>query len=151
MAGWLIFTWSLAPFSLLMGTIASVSVSLFTFRFFINETEAGRRSLIPRLHYSVLYLLYVIFQMYAASFKVLYLICRGKINPRIVHFRTRLNTDIARVILTSSITLTPGTITVDLTDDHLIVHWLDAKTTHSRHAGDLIKGGFEKMLRRIWI
>jgi multicomponent Na+:H+ antiporter subunit E len=89
--------------------------------------------------------------MYAASFKVLYLICRRKINPRIVHFRTKLTTDIARVILTSSITLTPGTITLDLTDDHLIVHWLDAKTTHSRHAGDLIKGGFEKFLQRIWI
>ena len=81
--------------------------------------------------------------MYAASFRVLYNIIRGNINPRIVHFRTRLKSDTARVILANSITLTPGTITVDLDDDHLIVHWLNAKTTHSRHAGDLIKGKME--------
>jgi multicomponent Na+:H+ antiporter subunit E len=29
------------------------------------------------------------------------------------------------VILANSITLTPGTITVSLTDDHLLVHCLD--------------------------
>ena len=89
--------------------------------------------------------------MYAASFKVLYNIIRGNINPRIVHFRTKLKSDLARVILTNSITLTPGTIAIDLEDDHLIVHWLDAKTSHSRYAGDLIKGKMEKLLKRIFV
>jgi multicomponent Na+:H+ antiporter subunit E len=75
----------------------------------------------------------------------------GKIDPGIVHFRTRLKSDLARVILTNSITLTPGTITLDLNDDHLVVHWLDAKTSHSGYAGEMIKGRFERMLKRIWI
>jgi len=89
--------------------------------------------------------------MYVASFRVLVRILKGDINPRIVHFRTRLKTDIARVALSSSITLTPGTITLDLDDDHLVVHWLDAETTHSRYAGRLIKGAYEKLLRRVWL
>ena len=75
----------------------------------------------------------------------------GNINPRIVHFRTRLSSKFARVILANSITLTPGTLTLDLDEDHLVVHWVDAKTTHSHYAGRLIKGHFESWLKRIWV
>ena len=89
--------------------------------------------------------------MYIASFQVLFNVMRGDINPRVVHFRTRLRSDVARVILANSITLTPGTITLNLDDDHLIVHWLDAKTLHSKYAGELIKGDFEALLKRVFI
>jgi multicomponent Na+:H+ antiporter subunit E len=91
------------------------------------------------------------FNMYVASFLVMWQIVRGRINPGVVHFRTRLRSDLARVALTNSITLTPGTITVSLEDDHVIVHWLSARTTHSKYAGELVKGVYEKFLRRIWI
>lgn len=151
LAGWMLFTWSLVPFSLLMGAFFSLLTASFTYRIFIDEAEAGRRTLVPRLHYLVFYLLLLTYRMYISSFKVVYHVFRGDFNPRIVHFRTRLKTDIARVILTNSITLTPGTITLDLKDDHLIVHWLDAKTSHSRYAGDLVKGEFEHLLKKIWL
>ena len=97
------------------------------------------------------YILVIIFKMYVSSFEVLLSIIRGDINPGIVHFRTRLKSDLARVILANSITLTPGTIALHLDDDHLIVHWLNAKTRHSRYAGELIKEQFEKLLKRIFI
>ena len=40
-------------------------------------------------------------------------------------FRTRLRTDAGKVVLANSITLTPGTITVDVEDDVFLVHCLD--------------------------
>ena len=150
-AGWMLFTWSLDPGSLVAGIVSSLVVAWFTYSIFVDESEAARRAHLPRPHYFIVYLVVLVFNMYVASFQVLWQILRGKINPGIVHFRTRLKTDIARVALTSSITLTPGTITLDLTDDHLVVHWLDARTTHSRYAGELIKGIYEKLLRRIWL
>lgn len=150
-AGWLLFSESFAPFSLAIGLFFSAAVAFFTYNLFIDEQEADRKSLIFNIYISLFYLLFILFEMYAASFKVLYNIIRGNINPRIVHFRTKLKSDLARVILTNSITLTPGTITIDLEDDHLIVHWLDAKTSHSRYAGDLIKGKMEKLLKRIFV
>jgi multicomponent Na+:H+ antiporter subunit E len=82
---------------------------------------------------------------------VLWQVIRGRANPGVVHFRTRLRADIARVALTNAITLTPGTITLDLDEDHVIVHWLDARTTHSRYAGELIKGAYERLLGKIWV
>jgi multicomponent Na+:H+ antiporter subunit E len=150
-AGWMLFTWSVDIGSLVAGIISSLLVAFFTYSVFIGRDEAARRAHLPRPHFFVVYLVVLIINMYMASFLVLWKILRFKINPGIVHFRTRLKTDIARVALTSSITLTPGTITLDLTEDHLVVHWLDVKTTHSAYAGELIKGIYENLLKRIWL
>jgi multicomponent Na+:H+ antiporter subunit E len=149
--GWLLFTWSLAPRTLLLGAIHCAVIAVFTYAIFIEHDEAARRSHVPRVHLLIVYLVVLVFQMYVASFRVLAQIIRGKINPGVVHFRTRLRSDIARVVLTNSITLTPGTITLLLDDDHLIVHWLDARTTHSRYAWTLVASAYEKLLGRIWV
>jgi len=151
MAGWLLFTGDLSLSSLLIGLIFSFLIALLTYSLFFHEKEAHKRSLLPRVYLLGLYLLVMIFKMYVASFKVLFSIIRGEINPRVVHFRTRLKSDLARVILANSITLTPGTISLHLDDDHLIVHWLNAKTRHSKYAGELIKEQFEKLLKRIFV
>ena len=151
MGGWLLFTWTLDPGAIVLGVIHSVIIAVLTYPTFIEYDEAARRSHFPRVTILAVYLVVLAFNMYVASFKVLWQILRGRINPGVVHFRTRLRTDIARVALTSSITLTPGTITLHLDDDHLIVHWLDARTTHSKYASNLIAGPYERLLRRIWI
>lgn len=149
--GWLLFTWSLDTRSLLLGAGFSLIIALATFRIFIDDDEAARRTLMPRVHLLVIYIFLVLYKVYMASFAVAWSTIRGNFNPRVVHFRTRLNSDIARSVVSGSITLTPGTITLELTEDHLVVHWLNAETTHSRYAGELVKGTFEKILKKIWV
>lgn len=149
--GWLLFAWDLSARTIVIGLLQCVVVAVLTYPVFIQDDEAARRSQLPRVHMLGVYLLVLVFNMYVASFKVLWQILRGRINPGVVHFRTRLNSDIARLALSNSITITPGTITLQLDDDHLIVHWLDARTTHSKYAGKLIKGTYEKLLSRVWI
>ena len=150
-AGWLLFTGNVAPYSLFLGVVFAFVVALATYRYFIEEHEAAWRSLVPRLYFLLVFLLVILWKIYAASFRVAWQVLSGRINPRIVHFRTRLKYDLARAILANAITLTPGTVTLDLDEDHLIVHWLDAKTSHSHHAGKIIKEHFENWLRRIWM
>lgn len=149
--GWLLFTGSLKAGSLINGAVFSLLIAILSYRIFIDETEAARRSLIPRIPLLLVYLILLIGKMYVSSFQIVWKIIRGNYRPAIVHFRTRLNSDIARTILANSITMTPGTITVEMNDDHLIVHWLDAPTSHSRYAGTLIKGKMEGLLRKIWM
>lgn len=151
MIGWILFTGTLALFSLLLGSIFSFCVAFLTYSIFIEEVEAARRFLLPHIYLIPIYLGVLIYKIYVASFRMVFDLIKGDINPRIVHFRTRLKSDMARVVLANSITLTPGTLTLDLDEDHLVVHWLNAKTTHSHYAGRLIKGHFEVWLRRIWI
>ena len=150
-AGWLLFTGSFQLRSLLMGAGFSFLISLATFKLFIDDDEAARRTLLPRVHWLVVYLFLVFFKLYAASFQTALSVIRGSYTPRVVHFRTRLNSDIARSVISGSITLTPGTITLELSEDHLVVHWLFASTTHSRYAGNIVKGSFEKILKRVWV
>jgi len=150
-AGWMLFTVSTNLRSLLMGGGFSFLIALTTFKLFIDDDEAARRTLLPRVHWLLFYFILVFYKLYSSSFKTAFSVLRGTYYPRVVHFRTRLNSDIARSVIAGSITLTPGTITLELTEDHLVVHWLDASTTHSRFAGNLIKGSFEKLLKRIWV
>lgn len=128
----------------------SVVVAHFTYHSFIEETEVGRRELFPRADLLVLYLLILVLKMFLAGFDVAYRVITLKINPAIIRIRTRLVSDLSKTILANSITLTPGTVTVDTEKEYLYVHWLDAKTTHIHWAERLIKGSYELLLRRIF-
>ncbi len=151
MAGWLLFTGTLAPFALLLGLLFSTVVALATYSLFIEKQEAERRALLPRAYLLIGYLILIMVKVYAASFRLVVKVITGNITPRIVHFRSHLHSDLARVALANSITLTPGTVTLDLDEDHLVVHWLDAPTSHSGYAARLIARPFERWLKRIWV
>lgn len=47
------------------------------------------------------------------------------IRPAVVEVRTGLQSPLGKLLLANSITLTPGTLSVDLQDDRLLVHWID--------------------------
>jgi multicomponent Na+:H+ antiporter subunit E len=151
MGGWLLFTGTVAGFPLLLGLFFSTIIALLTYHLFIEEQEAARRDLIPRIYLLIGYLVLIMVKVYIASFRIAWKVVSGDITPRIVHFRSRLRSDLARVALANSITLTPGTLTLDLDEDHMVVHWLDASTTHSGYAARLIAQPFERWLKKIWV
>lgn len=150
-AVWLLFTASFDPYSLFAGAIGSVIIAALTHDVFIAEHEASLRSFMPRPLYVVFFMLYLIWSMYVSSVIMLKAVVLGEATPRVVHFRTRLKSDLARMVISNSITFTPGTITLDLNDDHLTVHWFLATTMHSRAAGELVKGRFEDQLQKVWM
>ncbi len=146
---WLLFTFSLDPFSLLLGGIFSLTIALFTHDLFVEKDEKIHRG-IPRFEFFLLYIFVVLWEIYLASFNVVYRVITMKINPGIIKIRTRLKSNFARALLANSITLTPGTVTVDLQKDYLYVHWLAVKTQNSHKAARIIKGSYEAQLKRIF-
>lgn len=48
-----------------------------------------------------------------------------RIKPKILKHKNPIKTDAGRVALANSITLTPGTVTVDVGDDYVYVHAID--------------------------
>jgi multicomponent Na+:H+ antiporter subunit E len=147
---WLIFSPRFELYSLLAGGIGALIVAAVTYEVFLAKHQASIRFFVPNPLFFLLYFFLVVSYLYAASIKMLIAVITGKVSPRIVHFRTTLHSDLARMTLANSITLTPGTITVDLNDDHLTVHWSFCTTTHSRGAGEIIKGTLEKILLKVW-
>ena len=71
-------------------------------------------------------------------------------NPGIVVIKTELSQDVAKVLLANSITLTPGTFTLDIIGDTLLVHWIDVKSEDTAEATRLIAGRFEKHLKAVF-
>lgn len=64
---------------------------------------------------------------------------REVMEPVIVKVPTNLKTETAKVILANSITLTPGTITVSLTDQELLVHCLDKTLAEGMEDSEFVK------------
>jgi multicomponent Na+:H+ antiporter subunit E len=70
------------------------------------------------------------------------------INPAVVEVRTALRSPLGKLLLANSITLTPGTLSVDLLDDRLLVHWIDcAPGTDIESATRAIAESFERHIR----
>ena len=72
------------------------------------------------------------------------------IRPGIVRIRTTLKSEMAKTFLANSITLTPGTLTVDIDGPDLYIHWIHVEGDDPEvHTAIIIKG-FERLLRRIF-
>lgn len=71
------------------------------------------------------------------------------INPGIVRVRTGLTSSLGRLVLANSITLTPGTLTLDADGDSLYVHWIDVRGDDIDAATAAIVSGFERTLKEV--
>lgn len=123
---WVIFNGRLTLEIALFGIAVSAAVFAFVCRFMDYSLEKERRlyRLLPGF---LQYLYYLMKEIILANLAVSRLILTRKetVEPVLVHVHANLKTETARVILANSITLTPGTITVSLTGDQLLVHCLD--------------------------
>ncbi|GAH99268.1 unnamed protein product, partial [marine sediment metagenome] len=76
---------------------------------------------------------------------------RLPIKPGIVKVKTSLKTPTGRVALANSITLTPGTLSVEITEEgYLYVHWIMVRTTDIKEATERIVRKFEPILKEIF-
>jgi multicomponent Na+:H+ antiporter subunit E len=72
------------------------------------------------------------------------------VRPGIVKVRTRLKSRMGRLMLANSITLTPGTLTVEMDGEWLYVHWTSVESDDIEAATDKIVAGFERYLEVIY-
>jgi len=109
-----------------------------------------------RIFWGLVYLPVFFYYVIKANLDVVYRALHPAmpIRPGIVKIRTNLKTDSGITALANSITLTPGTLTVDLdrrgNDCHLYIHWINVKSTDPEEATDYIARRFEWFLQRIF-
>ncbi len=102
--------------------------------------------------YTFIYLLVFFVELVKSNIDVALRVLKPSlpINPGIVKTKTVLKSKMARMILTNSITLTPGTLTVDIDDDILYIHWIDVESEDIDVATEKIVKKFEKILVKIY-
>ena len=123
---WLLFTFNGNLWQwdeITAGIVFSIVAGVITKKLAIKEY----RSLSPKKWVLLLaYLPRFFYEMAKANFDVAYRVITGKIKPGIVKISPKLKNDLSLTILANSITLTPGTLSVDV-DEHrnLYVHWIN--------------------------
>jgi multicomponent Na+:H+ antiporter subunit E len=77
---------------------------------------------------------------------------RLPIRPGIVKIKSHLTKDSALTVLTNSITLTPGTLTVDINPEthEIYVHCIVVESTDVEYNTNNIAGRFEKLIREVF-
>jgi multicomponent Na+:H+ antiporter subunit E len=150
MAIWLLLTWNINWPSVAAGAVLSLIAAIV---FGGDLPLEPVRLLNPRRWFWLLiYVPVFAYQCFKANLDVaLRVLSPGlALKPGIVKIRTSLKSDLARAFLANSITLTPGTMTVEIEEDVLYIHWIDVKTEDPERAGQMIKGPFERLLARIF-
>jgi len=144
--GWMLLTWSLELQSILLGVGISAVLSLLLCG---SCTLFNEINLTPKAFaYSFWYLIVFLIELVKANIDVTRRVLSPSmpINPGIVKVETTLKSKMARLILANSITLTPGTFTIEINDDALYVHWIDVESEDVNGATKAIVSKFEKLL-----
>lgn len=143
---WVIFNGKITAEIAIVGIIVSLAVTVFSQKFFYKE-QRSTKHIIKEDLMTVAYIGVLIIEILKANFAVLTVMLSKEIEiePCFCYFTTDLKNPIHRILLANSITLTPGTITVELSDKGLYkVHCLDKS-----FAPGMDDSVFVKMLRKM--
>ena len=128
--------------SLLIAIIAAGSIPIFA------EMRSGPRA----ITWGIAYLFVFFFELVRSNLDVAFRVLHPQlpIHPGIVKVRTSLNSRMGRLALANSITLTPGTITVETKGEYFYVHWIDVRARNIEETTQNIVSKFEKYLEVIF-
>ncbi len=148
---WMLLTWSVDVQVVVAGLIAAAVIAILFHEILPKEYQVFISPV--RVFWGLVYVPVFFYYVMKANLDVVYRALHPKmpIKPGIVKIKTNLKTESGITALANSITLTPGTLTVDLTDDgFLYIHWINVKSDDVEQATKLIARRFEWFLKRIF-
>ena len=125
---------------LIAGTIAATIVSFMSYHLFIWDKTYPKRLL-----WLFAYIPYYLYAEIVSHAQVVSMIFTGKINPGIVEIANMHKSEYGTMALANSITMTPGTLTLDVQESNLYIHCIRMPKDK-----ESIIQGFEKFLGRVW-
>lgn len=132
MAFWLLISASADWQHLVVGAVFCSILTVFWSNLIISEEDNTTDFSIKQIGMLIIYFMLLLKEIILANVTVAMIVLspRMPISPGIVIMRCDLKRSLVRVLYVNSITLCPGTITVELEDNLLIVH---AFTEHYAH------------------
>ncbi|OIO33677.1 MAG: hypothetical protein AUJ70_02675 [Candidatus Omnitrophica bacterium CG1_02_40_15] len=161
---WAFLTWPLGLQHLIVGLIVSAFVTFITGDLFSQRPHTIRFAQvrgtphhfghITRYLWFSYYVPVFLWECLKANIDVAMRVLNPRlpINPGIVKVKTTLRSDTGLTFLANSITLTPGTLCVDIDAENgvLYIHWIDVKTQDVDKATQEIAGKFENILKKVF-
>jgi multicomponent Na+:H+ antiporter subunit E len=151
---WLALTAKGGAQELVSGAVVALLATLIAGRFAFAEGPRATRGLLRRGASAFLYFWKFLWEMIKANFHVASIVLRPTcpVKPGIVKIKTGLHRDVALTILGNSITLTPGTFTVDVDPEkkELYIHCIEVKSTDLEENTKIIGQRFEALLTEVF-
>ncbi len=147
---WLLITLSLSLASLITGIVAAGVTTLLFGKYFVRKV--GKFLEPKRYGWLLIYIFVFLWECIKANFDVAYRVLHPAmpIKPGIVRVQLGIQTDLARTMLANSITMTPGTIAVDIIGDVMYVHWIYVSSEDPQVYSRKVSGRFEKYIEKIF-
>lgn len=144
---WVIFNGNLTLEIAIFGLVISAMVYAFFCKFmdFSIKRDIELMKKLPYfLHFAVV-LFWEIIKANVVMAKFIIIRQEYELHPTIFKIKTKLKTRVCKVLLANAITLTPGTITVSIIGDELIIHAIDESTIIENDPNFI----FERLLVRL--
>lgn len=137
---------SVVPFELVTGAISATVVAVSLWGVSLTAPIQPLNT-VKQLARFVLYVPYLLWEIVKANLSIAYVVLHPSlpIDPELVEFDAAVWSALPVTTLANSITLTPGTLTVDVSRSHFTVHTL---TRSSRD--DLFDGSLERAVRFVF-
>ena len=143
---WIMLNGTLAIDSFIVGIIVSLSITLLfsSGLSFFTEFKLTPQAFIA----GVKYYIYFFKELVKSNFKLAAIVLNPSlpIKPGIVKVRTKLKSKMGRLMLANSITLTPGTMTIEIEGEWIYVHCVTIESADIDEATAEIVAGFESYL-----
>lgn len=141
---WLIFNGNLHADTLVSGILVCGAVYFFCCRF-MGFSFRKDMIIVKEIPQIIIYSANLVIEIIKASLATIgCILSPSQPHSALIKFSSGLKSKTARVVLANSITLTPGTITVDLQGDEYVIHCLD-----KRFGDGIAESSFVKLLRRM--
>ena len=153
---WILLTWPFADGKVDLQVMAAGLIASIIVAFLFHEMLPKEHHVFispVRIFWLLVFLPVYFYYVVVANLDVVYRVLHPKmpIKPGIVKIKTNLKSASGITALANSITLTPGTLTVDLTDDgFLYIHWINVQSDDVEEATKLIAQKFEWFIKRIF-
>lgn len=135
---------------LIVGVVVSLILS-YILASYVNFSF-GIKAIPKVMLFVLLYIPVLIIELIKANVDVAKRVLNPKlpINPGFVKVPTKLKGDIGKLVLANSITLTPGTISIDVDEENVFIHWIDVKGKTTEEHQKHVSSKFETILGRIF-
>jgi len=147
---WLLLFWSVDPWVIGAGAFFAIIIGILLRNIYPASLAKVLNPL--RWLFFLIYLPYFFYYCIKANLDVALRVIHPDvpIRPGIVKVRTTLTSEMAKTFLANSITLTPGTLTIDIDGQDMYIHWINIHTEDAARRTAEICGRFEPLLRRIF-
>ena len=135
---WLGLSGFFKPLLLSLGVISVVITLIFAVRIKFFDHVLGMTKMGWRIP---VYWVWLLIEIIKSAIQVARIVLSPKlpINHRLVKITSETGEELPRVILGNSITLSPGTITIDIDDKEVLVHCISEQGAQEMESGELLR------------